>query len=169
MDHRSPLVRLSDNAKRRHRDALFIALVVLLAVSPDGQLEVGREGIDDGNSHPVEPPGYLIGVFVKLASRMEYGHNDLRRRSSRFVVLGRYAASVVCHGYAAVFVDRDIDSIAEACERFVYRVVHNFVDKMVQPSGSLVSDIHPRPFSYGLEPFKHVYVFCGVFEVPVHG
>jgi hypothetical protein len=51
------------------------------------------------------------------------------------VLIDGNAAAVVDDGDRAVDVDRDVDLIAEAGQRFVDRVVDDFVDEVVQPAG----------------------------------
>ena len=66
------------------------------------------------------------------------------------------ATAVVDHRNGVVDVDRDVDLIAEASQRFVDRVVHDLVNEMVQTGGARRPDVHGGPFPNGLEAFENL-------------
>jgi hypothetical protein len=70
------------------------------------------------------------------------------------VLVHRYPAPVVDNGDGVVDVQRDIHLIAEAGERFVDRVVDDFVDEMVQTRRAGGSDVHGGPLAHRLEPLE---------------
>src|SRR5215813_165406 len=59
--------------------------------------------------------------------------------------------------------NRHFDAIGVSGERFVNRIVNDFVDEMMQAHVARGSDIHRRPQAHRLETFKNFYVFCSVF------
>ena len=50
--------------------------------------------------------------------------------------------------------DRDVDLVAKAGERFVDRVVDDLVDEMMQSRRTGGPDVHRRPLPYGLEALE---------------
>src|SRR5204863_2041367 len=66
----------------------------------------------------------------------------------------RNAAPVVAHGAAAVGLDGDGDLVAVAGQRLVHRVVHDFVDQVVQAAHADIADVHGGPLAHRLETFE---------------
>ena len=159
---RAAQFRIADGLQPRHGDAALITLVVFFAVAPDRQFEPDGEGVDDGDADAVESAGDLVGALVELSARVEHREDDFGRRLARLVHLGGDAASVVDDGDAAVDIYRHVDRVAEARERFVYRVVYHFVDEVVKSALALVADVHAGAFAYRLEPLKNVDVLCRI-------
>ena len=52
--------------------------------------------------------------------------------------------------------DRDVDLIAEAGERFVDGVIDDFIGEMVQTCGAGRADVHRRPFANRFETFENL-------------
>ncbi len=96
----------------------------------------------------------LVAVVVELAAGMEHGHHDFSRRPAARVLIDGDAAPVVDDGHGVVDVQRDVDLVAEAGERLVYRVVDDFVDQVVQALGSGRADVHRRTLADSLQPFE---------------
>ena len=145
---------------RERRDGLAVAELheVFLAVAPDGELEPGRERIDDGNADAMQAARNLVGVLVELSAGVELRHDDFGRRHALALVdVGRDAAAVVAHGAGAVGIERDHDVLGEARQRLVDGVVDDLVDHVVQAGAVVgVADIHARPLAHGIEPLEHL-------------
>ena len=87
---------------------------------------------------------------------MQLGHHHLRRRHTLFFVqVDRNAAAVVDDRDRIVFVDGDVDLSAIAGERFVNRIVHDFVNQVVQSHLSGRTDVHRGPQSHRLQTLEH--------------
>ena len=132
--------------------------MVFFAVAPYRQFEPHGERVDDRDADAVEAAGYCIGAFVEFAARVQHREDDLGGGAARLVHTRRDAAAVVDDADAAVLVYRDADGVAEAGEGFVYRVVDDLVDEVVQPARPLIADVHARAFADRFEPFEYVYV-----------
>ena len=53
--------------------------------------------------------------------------------------------------------DRDFDRVAVPGQSLVNRVVHDFVNQVVQAQFAGGSYVHCRPFAHGVAPFQHGY------------
>ena len=65
--------------------------------------------------------------------------------------------------------NRDIDFVRVSGERFVDRVVDDFVDEMMQPNFAGRTDIHRRPLAHGLHAAKNFDGVGGVIAITVAG
>ena len=149
---------LADDLELRDGVAALVALAVLPAVAPYRELEPYGERVDDRDADAVKPARYRVGALVEFAARVQHREDDLGGRTARLVHARRDAAAVVDDADAAVLVYRDADGVAEAGEGFVYRVVDDLVDQVVQPALPLVADVHAGAFADRFEPFEYVYV-----------
>ena len=164
-DARSGLaVRIADGLERRLGHTVGEAHEMLLAVAPDGEIEPGRERVDDRHADAMQTARDLVGVLVELPAGMELGHDHFSRRDALALVdLGRDAPSVVVDGDRAVGIQRDHDLVAEAGQRLVDGVVHHLVDHVMQTRAVIgVADIHARPLAHGIEAFQHLDRFRAV-------
>ena len=64
-----------------------------------------------------------------------------------------------------VLVDRNFNGITKACERFIYRIVNNFVDKVMQASAGCGSDVHTGTLSYSLKTFENLDLIRAILVV----
>src|SRR3546814_20692344 len=78
--HRSLPVRISHNLEWRFCIPVAEAHVMLLAVTPDREVQPIAERVHDGNTHAMQSARDLIGVIVRrvleLAARMKLSHDD---------------------------------------------------------------------------------------------
>ena len=86
----------------------------------DGSLEEGREGIDTGDTDPVQTARDLIGALVKLTPCVQDRQYDLQSALA-FLLVDVYGdtATVVLDFDGVVLVDGDLDIIAVACQGLV--------------------------------------------------
>ena len=76
------------------------------------------------------------------------------------------AAAVVHDRHRIIDVDRDVDLVAVAGERLVDRVVHDFVDEVVEPGRTGRADVHRRTLADRLEALEDLD-FVGAVVVRV--
>jgi len=93
--------------------------------------------------------------LVTLAAELAAGMQDSKHYLDAGLailrnVVDRNTSTVVCHRDRCVGVDDDVDRVATARERFVYRVVHNLVHEMVETLWPRGADIHTRALADGL-------------------
>jgi hypothetical protein len=70
------------------------------------------------------------------------------------VLIGRDPASVVDDRYGMVDVQRDVHLVAVSGERFVYRVVDDLVDQVMEPRGAGGADVHRGALADRFEAFE---------------
>jgi hypothetical protein len=155
---------LAPASPTRLRHAVGEGHEMLLAVAPDGEIELGGKRVDDGDADAMQAARHLVGVLVELSPGMELRHDDFGGRDAfAFVDLGRNAAPIVLDRDRTVGVQGDRDLVAEAGERLVDRVVHDLVDHVMQARAVIgVADIHARPLAHGVEAFQHFDRFRAV-------
>ena len=103
-----------------------------LAVAPDLEVQGFRQCVHDRDANTVESARYFVAVVVELAAGVQHREHDFGRRSTALVHVHRNAAAVIDDRDRVVDVDGDGDGIAVARQRFVYRIVDDFVDEVVQ-------------------------------------
>ena len=69
--------------------------------------------------------------------------------------IDRNAAPIVLNRHTIVRVDRHPDVRADSRHGFVYAIVHDFIDEVVQSLHTRATDIHGWALAYGFEAFKH--------------
>ena len=90
-------------------------------------------------------------------------YNSYSRQSHFRLYTYRYAAAVVRYADDIALPDIDLDMVAEAGERLVDGVVHDFVHQMVQAARPGGADIHARALADGLEALQHLDLAAVVF------
>ena len=121
-----------------------------------GDLDLAPFGkkVDYGDTHAVEAAGCLVGALLELAAELEHRHHALERGDVAVhlfgelrMPVGRDAAAVVLDGHTAIDIDRDADVLRKARHALVDRVVHHFVDEMMETAGGVVADVHAEAFA----------------------
>ena len=99
----------------------------------------------------MQATGHLVGGIFELAARMQNGEHHFSRGPTIRHRIDRDAAAVVDDGDRVIDVDRDVDLVAKAGERFVDRVVDDLVDEMMESRRAGRPHEHRRPLPHGLE------------------
>ncbi len=146
-----------------HGRAALEALVPVIAVGVDVELEPLGERVDDRDADAVQAAGHLVAAAAELAAGVQHREDDLGRR---LVVLlhdaDRDAAPVVDVGDGVVGVDGDGDRGAVPGDGFVDRVVDHLVHEVMQTAGPGGTDVHARSFADRLEALEDLDVLGGV-------
>ena len=131
--------------------------VVLLAVALHPDLERFRKRVHDRHADAVQTARHLVRVLVELAAGVQHRHRQLdTRHLFRRMNVDRNAAAVVVDGDRVVGVNRDVDVVRVAGERFVDRVVDDLVDEMVQSAFRRRADVHAGALPHRLETFEYL-------------
>ena len=131
--------------------------VVLFAVALDPDLELLGQRVDDRHADAVQTARHLVAVLVELAAGVQHRHRELdARHLFRRMHVDRNAATVVLDGDRIVGVDRDANRVRVAGERFVDRVVDDFVDEMMQAALGRRADVHAGAFANRLESLEYL-------------
>ncbi len=72
------------------------------------------------------------------------------------------AAAVILYRDRAIGVDTDQNEVTDACHRFVDTVINYLCDKVMQSADVGAADIHARPLTNRLKPFKDLDIFSGI-------
>ena len=145
--------------------AFGIGLLPGKSVAPDFEIEFFAQRVDAGNSDPVQSAGNFVGRCIELSAGVQFGHDHLCGGNLLAVDVHRVdgnAAAVIDDGDRVVEMDGDFDFVRVTGERFVDRVVHHFVDQMVQAHLAGGTDVHGGTFTHRLHAAEH---FDGVSVV----
>ena len=82
---------------------------------------------------------------------------------------GGDTAPVILYRNAVSGVYRYLYQVAVTGKRLVYRVIHYFIDKMVQSAHRSCSDVHSGALADSLKSLKHLYLAFGVCLVRYNG
>ena len=148
-----PLDQLGD------RIAALEALVPVVAVDVDVQLEPLAERVDDRDADAVQTAGDLVARAAELAAGVQHREHD--GGGGQVVLLhdpDGDAAPVVGDGDRVVGVDGDDDGGAVPRERLVNRVVDHLVDEVVKASRPGGADVHAGPLADRLEALEDLDV-----------
>jgi len=109
---------------------------VFVAVATDGDLDTVGQRIDHRYAHAVQAAGEVVVLAGEFATRMQAGQDQLDARDA-FIRMDvyRHAAAVVAHLDRAVAMHDHFDIFGVPGQRFVYRVVDDFLRHMVRARG----------------------------------
>ncbi len=159
---------LADHLHRLSRDTAFIPLEVKLAFSLDFNLAPFGQRVDRRDSYAMQASRDLVPVSAKLGARMQYRHDDFKRR---FLLLGMDLhgdpTTIILDGYTAVGVDRHVNRAAGTRQSFIDRVVDDLINKVVKRLDVGPADIHPRPTPDGFQAFQDLDVGGSVAANPL--
>ncbi len=160
----------SDDLQRSNGIAMRELHIMFFIVAPDCQVESQRKRIDHRDTYTVKAAGNLVGIVIRrvfeFPAGVELGHDHFGRRNTLFGMdTGRNAPAIIFHRNRAVWIERDRDPVAMACQCFIDRVVGNFENHMVQ-AGTVVgiADIHAGPFANRIKAFEdldRIGTICG--------
>jgi hypothetical protein len=145
------------------RFTAFVALGVDFAVPVNFHFQPIGEGVHTGHPYPVQTARIFVGALFELSSGVENRHHDFQgglpfQFGVRNIVFGlhRNSTPIISNGDRIVFVDDDIHRFGVPRQHLVDRIVHRFVDQMVQSRGARGPNVHGRPVAHGLESFQHL-------------
>jgi hypothetical protein len=136
------------------------------AVALDAGYQLGREGVDDRRTDPVQAARGLVIFTAEFAARVQRREDQLDRRLLvlRVHVYGDTATVVTDGDALAVLVQRDRHVGGVAVHRLVDRVVHHLPDQVMEPRAADSADVHAGPLAHGLEALEHGDVLRRVFR-----
>ena len=112
--------------------AFGVSLLPGKTVTPDFEIEFLAERVDAAHADAVQSAGNFVGVAVELAAGVQGGHDNLGGGKCFAVfqshVIDGNAAAVIHHGDGVIEVDGDFDLVGETGERFIDRVIDDFID-----------------------------------------
>ena len=106
----------------------------------------------------MQSAGDFVRRGIELSAGVQFGEHHLRGRNLFAVDVHHVhgnAAAVVDDGDRVIQVNGDFDLVGVTGERFVDRVVHHFVDQMVQSHLAGRTDVHGGTFTHRLHAAEH--------------
>ena len=114
-----------------------------------------------GSADAVKTAGHFVTAAAELAARMQLGKDKIYGISSCLVIDSyRDSSPVVLDSTASVIIDRHFNVRAVTCKRFIDRVIHDFIHKMVKTSCRSCSDVHARSLADSLESLEDLNIIC---------
>ena len=137
-----------------YRNAALVLLAPHRAIPVHFHFAPFRKGVHHGSTHPVQPAGYFVGIFVEFTTGVQHGHNNFQCGFIHFpMLIHRDTAAIVFYSNAFIGMNGDDHLGTEASHGFINAVVHNFVHQMVQSPTGNIPDVHGGPFAHRLQPF----------------
>ena len=137
---------------------IFSSVMTVYDLGPFGKR------IYDRRTDAVQTAGNFVAVSAEFTAGVQYRKDDLQRRNAHFRVnTRRDAASVVFYRDRIVLVDRNNDLVAYARKSFVDRVVHDFIDQMMQTARRGRTDVHTRPLAHRFQALENLNLTVVVF------
>ena len=99
---------------------------------------------------------------------MQRGHYYLRRRNFLAIDVHRFrrnSAAVVDNRDRIIDVNGDFDFVGMSGKRLVNGVVHNFVDKMMEPELAGRANVHSRAFAHRFHAAENFDRISGIVAV----
>ena len=129
--------------------------LVHFAFAADFGDEAIGECVDALRTDAVEAAGNLVGTLIELTTSVQVGQHELERRDFLFRVHGdRDTAAVIFDGQRTIRMNLDLDALAITSERFVDRVIDDFIDTMVEARFVRIANIHTGSFTHGLQALE---------------
>ena len=75
----------------------------------------------------------------------------------------RNTSSVIYYCNGIIGIDRYLNFCTKSCQRFVYRIIHDLIYKMMQAPAGCTSNVHTRSFTNGFQTFQNLYLVRTVF------
>ena len=125
-------VRFTHYFQRGVRLPVRIDLFEDTAVPANGQPKFTGQGIDYRDAHAVQTAGHLVTVIVELSAGMQRCHDDLGCGNALVGMdVDRNSPAVISNRHRFAGVDDHLDVIAIARQRFVDRIVDQFLNHVV--------------------------------------
>ena len=155
MDDRAFFSRITHHFKRGDRFAMMKLHEVLFAVTVNRQFQPLGQRVDHRHAHAVQAAGYLVGIAVEFAARMQDGHDNFGGGTVFFLVdIGWNAAPVVADTNRVVRMNNHVNFVAMTRQSLIYGIVHRLEHHMMQTGAVIrVADIHTGTFAHGFQPF----------------
>ncbi len=107
--------------------------------------------------------GHFIAVLVKFAAGMQGGHDHFGGGFPfLFVQVHRDAAAIVVDHDRIIEADGYVDVIAKTAHGLIDRIIHDFINQVMQSGGAGAADVHGWTDPDRLQPLQYFYVFCRV-------
>ena len=104
----------------------------------------------------MQTAGHLVAVAAKFSSGMENRQHHFDRRPAALVHVDGNAPAVIDDGNTVVGVNRYRNLTAISGERFVDRIINDFINKVMKAALRCAADIHAGALADRFEPFQNL-------------
>ena len=112
----------------------------------------------------MQTAGYLVSPTTKLTTGMQDGKYNLYRRNTSFLLnADRNAASVIQYRDGIVLINGDVNPVTVASQCFIYRIIYNLINQVMQAPGRSAANVHTRSLPDCFQPFQNLNLVCSVF------
>ena len=112
----------------------------------------------------MQAAGYLVSSTAKLTAGVQDGKDNLHRRNSGFFLnADRNAASIIQYCDGIVLMDGDVNPVTVASQGFIYCIIYNLINQVMQAPGRSAANVHTRSLPDCLQPFQNLNLVCSVF------
>ena len=112
--------------------------------------------VDARHTDAVQSARNLVSVRIELSAGVQLGHDDFGGGLPFFLHhVHRNAAAVINHRDRVVEVNHHFNRVAITCQRFIDRIINNFVNQVMESQLAGRSDVHRGPFAHGFATFKN--------------
>lgn len=109
--------------------------------------------------------GDLITAIAKFTASVQDGHNNFNGRFADLMHFNRNPAPIIDNGDAVIFSDFNKDMVTVTGQGLIDRVIDDFINQMMEPTGTDTADIHAWPFANGFEALQDLDLLCPIFTV----
>ena len=123
------------------------------------------QSIDHGGAHAVQAAGIAIGIMAEFPPCVELGKYHFHPGNTQlFVNAYRDTPAVVADGGGAILVEGDGNLVGIAVGGFVYSVVYDLPQQVMEPLGARGAYIHTGAHAHGVQPLHDGYIGNGIFH-----
>ena len=129
-------------------------IVMYKSVTADLNIQICGQGIYNGRTNAMKSTACLISRVVKFTACMEGGKYKTLCRYPFRMHIYRNSSSIISDRTGAVFLQCYFNFRTVTGQMFIYRIVHDLIDQVVQAFSGYASDVHSRTFPNSFQSFQ---------------
>ena len=129
-------------------------IVMYKSVTADLNIQICGQGIYNGRTNAMKSTACLISRVVKFTACMEGGKYKTLCRYPFRMHIYRNSSSIISDRTGAVFLQCYFNFRTVTGQMFIYRIVHDLIDQVVQTFSGYASDVHSRTFPNSFQSFQ---------------
>ena len=138
-----------------------INLLINITVSVNSCNHLIGKCVNTRNPNSVKTSRNFVRIFIKLTSGSNFGHYNLQCRFLFFLVkIDRNTTPIIHNFYGVSFFYRDSYRITISCQSLIDRVIHDFINQMVETSDPYITNVHRRTHTNVLHSFQCLNTTC---------
>ena len=157
-------VCFAHNSQRSNYVTSGIFLFMDLTIAVNLYHQPFRQSIYNGRTNAVQTAGNLISAAAEFTTGMKDGKYHLQGRHAFLLIdIDRDTTAIIHNGNGVIGMDFYSDFVAEASQSFVNGVIYDFINQMMQTSGTGGADIHTGTLADCLQTFQDLNLTCIIF------